>query len=538
MFRQNLEKGPHLKKNAVIALLFVLFVSLFYFFRTTIDPDLWGHLQFGKDIYELGSIPEFDTYSYSAYGERSINHEWLAELIFYFIFVNFSSFGLILFKFSIAFALSLLVYREIRADVQSKLLLVAVFLGVVSTVSYGFAIRTQIFTYWLFAVVLLTLKRHENDIKNNVLLFSLPPIFLFWCNLHGGFVAALAVMAVYIIVKLVSRSHIDKNLIHVTLLSVSATLVNPYGIDLWKFLLRSMTETPLLFIDEWNRVSFSTTFISYFLLLAVTLIVLIRQRLKPFEYVLFVSAVFFSFKVNRHTVLFALIFAMFLPKYLGNMLDETFLRIEQRLSDNFFSIGYCLCSLFFLWGTFFNLQTNPLKILISSKDYPVEAVQFLKVNEISGNIFAWFDWGLMCIGELSPKSKVFFDGRFGIVYDDQFIREYFDVVESKTDYKSYLNKFPETDIFLLHKSNPLSASLSGDADYELVFSTDLVSVFLKKNQRNKETIRKFNERRLVFPDLKVPFYFEKMPRYPEIQKKRLQLISRKTRNLFICSWWS
>ena len=55
-------------------------------------------------------------------------------------------------------------------------------------------------------------------------------------------------------------------------------------------------------------------------------------------------------------------------------------------------------------------------------------------------------------------------------------------------------------------------SLSNDGRYERVFSSGLASVFLKKNERNKEVLEKFNQHGLIFPNLKEPFYFEKMPR--------------------------
>lgn len=485
---------------------------MFYFFRTTVDPDLWGHLQFGKDIYEQKSIPEFDTYSYSAHGASSINHEWLAELIFHSIFSNVSYFGLILFKFIVAFVLSLIIYRQIHNEIQSRLLVVFVFVVTVSAVSYGFAIRTQIFTYLLFPVVLIALKRDQNDPDGNVWLFALPPIFAVWCNLHGGFVAALAIMIVYMTVKLVSRRFFDRKLFYVILLCFLASLINPYGMDLWKFLLRSMTQTPLIFIDEWNKVKLSPNFISYFILLAVAIFVLIKEKLTLFEYVLIIAAACYSFIINRHTVLFSLIFAIFLPKYIERIFGATYLRIEQRLSNRFLAISCASCSLFFVWGTFFNLPTNSLKILVPSKEYPVDAVEFLKANNIAGNIFPWFDWGEMCIGELSPRSKVFFDGRFGIVYDDQFIKDYFEIIKGNIDYRTYLEKYPETDIFLLNNSNPIMKSLSNDGRYERVFSSGLASVFLKKNERNKEVLEKFNQHGLIFPNLKEPFYFEKMPR--------------------------
>lgn len=500
-----------MKKGSAIILFFVFSASVFCFFRTTIDPDLWGHLQFGKDVYELKSVPQSDIYSYSAYGTKSINHEWLSELILYSIFFNFSSLGLILFKFFIALLLSLILYKEIKDNIQSKLLTMATFLVCIKVISYGFAVRTQIFTYLFFAVVLLALKRHEND-GDDGLLYCLPPIFLVWSNLHGGFVAALAIMAASVMVKTVTQRLLDKKLFLVMFFSTLATLVNPYGIDLWRFLIRSMTETPLSYISEWNRVYVSATFISYYILLAVTLIIIIKQKMKPFEYMLIIAGVLYSFSINRHTVLFSLIFAIFLPKYIADSFDAFYLRIEEKLSNNFFSISYLFCSLVFIWATFFGMPNHAAKILVPAKEYPVNAIEFLKINDIHGNIFPWFDWGEMVIGEMSEKSRVFFDGRFGIVYNDKFIKEYFEIVYSQRDYKTYLSQYPETDIFLLDKSNTLSASLSDDPNYDLVFSSELSSIFLKKNEHNKEALKRFHERRLIYPNLKDPIYFESMPR--------------------------
>src|SRR5215210_4822308 len=42
------------------------------------DPDLWGHVQYGRDALAHG-LPTTTTYSYVADGYRWINHEILAE---------------------------------------------------------------------------------------------------------------------------------------------------------------------------------------------------------------------------------------------------------------------------------------------------------------------------------------------------------------------------------------------------------------------------------------------------------------------------
>src|SRR4029453_14730996 len=46
------------------------------------DVDLWGHIRFGGDIVQSGTIPTADPYSFTS--DRSwVNHEWLTEITMY-----------------------------------------------------------------------------------------------------------------------------------------------------------------------------------------------------------------------------------------------------------------------------------------------------------------------------------------------------------------------------------------------------------------------------------------------------------------------
>ena len=45
------------------------------------DPDLWGHLVFGRLILAHGHLPPRDIYSYSASGLPWHDHEWLSEVV-------------------------------------------------------------------------------------------------------------------------------------------------------------------------------------------------------------------------------------------------------------------------------------------------------------------------------------------------------------------------------------------------------------------------------------------------------------------------
>jgi len=86
-----------MKTMSHLAALVLLFSSLFYFFSyPEVDPDLWGHLFFGREIVQSGQLPLRNLYSFTAPDHPWINHEWLAEVIFYGIFYLFGSPGLVL----------------------------------------------------------------------------------------------------------------------------------------------------------------------------------------------------------------------------------------------------------------------------------------------------------------------------------------------------------------------------------------------------------------------------------------------------------
>src|SRR3989338_175373 len=79
---------------------------VFYWFSyPEVDPDLWGHLFFGREILQNSGLPTRNLYSYTAPEHPWINHEWLAEVVFYAVFYLFGSAGLILVKVAVGAAI-------------------------------------------------------------------------------------------------------------------------------------------------------------------------------------------------------------------------------------------------------------------------------------------------------------------------------------------------------------------------------------------------------------------------------------------------
>jgi len=481
-------------------------IGFFFFSNNQADPDIWGHLKYGQDTYESRQLMRNDVYSYSSYGAKWINHEWLSELIFYTIFRFTKSAGLIIFKMTIGLALTLILYISISRQTKSFFLKWIFLLLCLGVIDYGFMTRPQIFTYLFFAAFVFFIDRFERS-ANPKWLFSMPLIALLWCNLHGGFIVGIGLLLIYSLYKLFKKEA-SKELLFVCTLSILATFINPYGVSLWGFLFMALS-TSRIFIYEWLKLSFYHLYLfrDFFILLFITILGVIFAKTKRLIYevaFLFMGALY-ALHHRRHIVLFAILACVYVPKYLDSVGKKWLLKFEKRISKRVFTL-LILCLSLLLFISSFKGKTHPFKIEIPQNAYPVNAIGFLNDNQITGNMFCNFNWAQMCIRELPETNKVFFDGRYRTVYSEDLIKSYFEVLNWKRNYKNYLSRFEETDIIFIHPCDPMSFTVVKDPDWITVYSSATASIFLKKNKKNALYIRKFESGKLIRNERKGPFF--------------------------------
>src|SRR5215475_3786373 len=73
---------------AVLTTLLIL-LQVFYVGSTEGDPDIWWHMRNAAYLLQHHSLPNHDTYTFTVAGQPWMNHEWLAELPYYFAFRAF-----------------------------------------------------------------------------------------------------------------------------------------------------------------------------------------------------------------------------------------------------------------------------------------------------------------------------------------------------------------------------------------------------------------------------------------------------------------
>src|SRR5579862_4832461 len=147
---------PHVLLQIVLAALVVVITT-----GAIADPDLWGHVQFGHDVVQSGTIQRSDVYSFVS-DKPWINHEWLSEVAMYAAFALGGGTGLIVLKAVVMLSIFGVVIGSLgRFRAGPVAYDVALTVALVGTIWRLQTVRPQMFSLLLFAGLLLLLSQAE-----------------------------------------------------------------------------------------------------------------------------------------------------------------------------------------------------------------------------------------------------------------------------------------------------------------------------------------------------------------------------------------
>jgi hypothetical protein len=460
--------------------------GLFWFSDTIADPDLWGHIRFGQDILRTGSIIQSDIYSYRTHGQQWINHEWLSEVIFAAVHDRWGPEGLIVLKCLIGLLILALGYAQLRRKRLERLPAVALLLVLCIPFRLGLAtVRPQMFTYLMFLELLLVL---ENAVSlRQIRIWTLPVLFAAWVNLHGGVLAGVGVLGLWMIGRLVeglrdaSRTRIERlgGIASMGLLACScglALLVNPYGAGLPRFLLRTAT-VPRPEISEWVPVGLLSFAGLLFLLLLLWGIVgmALSARCSPGSSLIFGVTAILPLLSSRHYPLFA--FALVVEA--GGPIADLWNRGRPigpvRWGESRFLGAAGLTAALVLCASSLP-HWRCVRIEPFYFPFPARAVGLLRQSGIQGNLALPYDWGEYVLWHLGPGVKVSIDGRRETVYADESLEQAIDF-ESGTRVWDALLRTAPTDLILVPNGSPTANLLSLRKDWLPLYQDGFCALF-------------------------------------------------------------
>ena len=481
---------------------------------TIADPDLWGHTLYGLRASEQGTFAEaHDPFSYTAPGGNWVNHEWLSEWQFGWLWQNLGNVGLVAWRniwCLVVFAVALAALKRSTASLPAAVLLLV--LNAETLSDFMVFVRPQMATFGFFAVYLYLLKRYWSE-RQWKLLLPMPLLMVLWVNHHGGFLAGLGVFGVAIaaltLQSLRQKSSWQPALAAVAIfcLTVLATFVNPYGFVLHQMLWDHLW-TPQ-FVREWQPLWSVSQSVVYYVPFLLTGVALCGSRKWSLMDVLILAVVAWEAVSHvRHVALFCVATLILLPEPLTDTLARLFPTIAQQWSGNarrplrvaaiasvilFLSVIHvrgCLA----LWQR----GITPLSIAAETRSdvpgIPLGAISFIDRQNLSGNLLTDYGWGQYVIWHLHPQVRVGFDGRYRTVYPADVEQKFLDFQSLKKDRAAVtpmLDDF-QTDIVLLPANRGPLDYMAGRTDWHLVYRDSQASVFLRNTSAHQKLISQYS----------------------------------------------
>ena len=391
---------------------------------STADPDLWGHVRFGQDILALHHIPGSDSYSFTS-DRPWINHEWLAEVAMALAFNAGGASGLNLLRLFVIGLTLVLVWSHL-SDVDELLRLQLVAVAGVGMLLRVHPFRPQIFSVLLFALMLWLVARAER--RNSIApLIAVPLTMMAWVNLHGGWIVGIGTLGFWIAAAIAFKRPPLRRVALLALVGVAAclaTLVNPYGLDMWRFLADTVrVERPM--ISDWQP-TFARPpgFAALWLIpagVAVAAVVRARDRIDWTKVVLVALLAFAALRVSRLDAFFTLATVFLLGPQLSraraSLTSDSIPAASARTWRLTLATVVVVVVLVGVW------QLPRIKVGPGSPE--TDSAHFIRDQRLEGRMLTWFDWGEYAIWHLSPRIRVSIDGRRETIYTNDVVSRHF-----------------------------------------------------------------------------------------------------------------
>lgn len=410
-------------KYAEYLALLALLITFFGFFSTKVwDIDFWWHIASGRYIVENGAIPDHDPFGiYSnvdAWGQLVLKSQWAGQVFLYKVHHYLGLDGVIAWRATLLTACLWIVYWRCRL-VNASLVTTFVMTALTGMVLLSFTgERPQLFSFLFLAVVFLLLDAWQQT-SRRWLLYVIPAIFILWANTHAGMLFGVAALGLFAIGSLlqtkITLGKFDaaqvKLVLGVVGLSAAASLIAPNGADTLITTLKTVIlaeNSPIRdrvseYATPWAMRSALTYYWVFLALAAVSMFGLLgKAHIR--DSLLVISLAIFSITGSRYVPLFVLAAA----PYVASSLSRMFHSAQPP------KIATCLTTLAVACG-FLGYGLKQGRVFqegMQESKFPVEAVQIIKDNQISGKLFntlnygGYLDWSLP-----SSSVHIFIDGR-------------------------------------------------------------------------------------------------------------------------------
>jgi hypothetical protein len=473
--------------------------------RTPLESDLWWHLRAGQETLAQGQPLLVDRFSHTRYDTPWVNHSWLSQVGLALAFQGAGFFGLGLLVAGLATLSMALVYLQMDAPgwVRAFVIILA---GTVAAPVWS--ARPQLVSLVMFAGLGLLLRSMAGGRGKPWLLI---PLLILWSNLHGGYVLALLLIGAWIAGEAFDRLlqrpfEAGLSLRQIGMLAIWAALggaavaINPNGIAMWAIPFQTVGVSVLQeFISEWASPDFhqiaQQPFI-WLLLATLAAIGLSGKQARGRDLAALGLFAYLALVARRNFGPFALAAAPVLAEHAAAAIQahqgalraglqplfEAFPFFRRRstplperlagLLNGLIVFALALGGLAKLY-----LVTEPDWMSQTlAKQFPAQAVTWLRANPSPPNMFNSYNWGGYLIWQL-PQAPVFVDGRTDL-YNDALLREYLQAVTAEPGWQQILEAYAIQTV-LIEPQSGLARALITEPGWLLAYQDELAVVFVR-----------------------------------------------------------
>ena len=384
------------------------------------DNDLWSRLLVGSSIIDGFTIIKQDIFSYLP-THIWYDHEWGASVFIYGFFKLFHEYGLLLLKCILVLGIMLLTFGTIKLREPKHAspfnILPYVFSMMAGFYVFGGTVRCHLFTFFFFTLFIYILENVR--LKNFKHWWIMPLIMLFWSNIHGGCVSGIGLLVMYAIGEKLNKKPVGFY-IKALIASCLVTFINPWGIGYVIFLLKATTMSRDIIL-EW-RGSFEQSGIKPYLFFKLYFIFMCfiglsafikklinKEQIDKTKIILLLATMYLSVAHIKHQPFFTITWLIFLYDDIYYVLGDFCRKILNKIPtmneskiNKLIIFKEAFAYFIVIWFTliFYTSYTRPLTITTTA--YPYYAIEFIKLNNLTGKLFINFDWGSYAEYKLFP----------------------------------------------------------------------------------------------------------------------------------------
>ena len=394
------------------------------------DTDFGWHYRCGEEFLNKKKLCLKNEFSYFLPDYKASYSSFLFDVPLAFVYDHFGFTGLSISYSILMFFIGLLFINLITGFMWTKIVAFWLMFFLSSAV-FGLGLRVQVVSYLFFLITLFIIKKSEHQSKY---LLILPLVMFFWANTHLGFFVGLILLIFYIIEDL--KKGLSPFKISILFLCFLTTLINPFGLNIYKEIYYHLLSPLNKMIAEWVE----PVIWQQGLIILLSIIALFKglktKSLTIFQLLLLIFFLYLGLSARRNMAFF---YTVFFYIYF----DQNKVNLFQELNNIVYPL--LICGIIFTFIAFMP-QTNNFNQswniycnqgLIS---YPCEAIK--NYPKLSGNVYATYEWGGFLIWK-KPKIKVFADGRMPAWHDENGknpYQVYLEIIQTQPGWNKKVNK--------------------------------------------------------------------------------------------------